>query len=151
MEKENPKVNLLDWVKDVLKDGIELWSDERSFQNDKGVYLRRDVSRLRSICLGVISVDKAEDWYRICRLNCPVGTVIEPYKEDEWKEIFEDVVIIVRAELTKCLLEERSSKSAKTLLDILSKRDKNHWSDNNTKTAEIKKGDETIKFVFEGM
>ena len=37
-------------------------------------------------------------------------------------------------------------------MDILTKRDKDHWAEEKTtKTAEIKKGDETIKFIFEGL
>lgn len=144
-------MKLLEFVKKQFERGPELFVDEKVHVNDKGVSVMRNCKRLREMSLGLISSNNADEWYRICRLNCEPGTIIEDYKEEDWTELYNDMLSLVRNELTKCLLKEREKKSAKTLLDILSKRDKNHWSDNNTKTAEIKKGDETIKFVFEGM
>lgn len=129
-------MTLLEWTKDTLKDGVELWSEERIIVNDKGVSVKRNTRRLREICLGIISSNDAAEWYRICRLNCPAGTVIEDFDESKWTELFADTLALVRSELTKCLLKERAAKSAKTLLDILTKRDKEHWAD--TKTVDVK-------------
>lgn len=129
-------MTLLDWVKDTLKDGVELWVDEWVNQKKTGVVIRRDVSKLRTICLGVVSCDTVEEWYKICRLTCPVGTVIEGLEvnKGEWTSIYDDTVTLVRNELTKSLLKERSMKSAKVLLEVLARRDKSHWSDDSRDT-----------------
>lgn len=122
-------MTLLEWVKDALKNGPELYRTEVITTNDKGVVIKRDTTRLKEISLGIISSNDTAEWYRICKLNCPVGTIIEPYNEDEWTEIYNDALALVRNSLTKSLLTERASKSAQTLLKILEKRDKAHWSD----------------------
>ena len=140
-------MNLLDYVIDTFKDGPELWMEEKIIVNSQGVSVKRDCKRLREMSLGLVSSSNAEEWYRICRLNCPPGTIIEPYNE-QWVELFNDNVALVRNDLTKILLKERANKSAKTLLDILERRDKLHWGKEDTKTAEIKKGDEIITFRF---
>ena len=122
-------MTLIEWTKDLLKNGVELWSDEAIITAKNGSVVKRDVKVLRAVCLGIISSNTAEEWYRLCRLNCPAGTVIEPYYESTWKELFEDTTSLVRNELTKCLLKERAAKSAQTLLNILSRRDKEHWAE----------------------
>lgn len=143
---------LYEWVKKEIEQGPELLNDEIVITNKKGVAIKRDTKRLREISLGVISSNNAREFYNICRLSCIPGTVIEEYDETKWVELYNDMTAMVRNKLTRMLLDERFNKSAKVLMDILSKRDKDHWAeDKTTKSAEIKKGDETIKFVFEGM
>lgn len=145
-------MNLYDYVKNEIKNGPELLNDEVFITSSKGATVRRDVKRLREISLGCVSSNNAKEWYSICRLSCPPGTVIEEYDETKWMQLFEDMTLLCRNKLTRLLLDERANKSAKTLMDILSKRDKEHWAEEKTtKTAEIQKGDETIKFVFEGL
>ena len=85
-------------------------------------------------------------------MSCPVGIVIEDYDESKWKPLYEDTLALVRNELTRALLRERNAKSAKVLLDMMSKRDSEHWGDKpKTQTAEVKDGDKTITFRFEGI
>lgn len=140
-------MNLIDWVRDTLKDGVEIWNDEKIIINAQGVAIKRDTKRLREICLGIISSNNAEEWYRICRLNSPVGTVIEPY-DDRWIEMFDDTTALVRNELTKSLLKERAAKSASTLLSILAKRDKDHWSDDKAKKEVAVKSGNGVDVTF---
>ena len=145
-------MTLLEWVKKELENGIELWNDEKYITNSKGITVKRDVHRNRNICLGIISSNSPEEWYRIVRLNCPPGTIINEYNEEEWSELYLDQLSIIRNELVKLLLVERANKSAKTLLDILERRDQEHWMQKTqTKTAEVKTGNETITFRFEGI
>ena len=143
-------MNVIEWTKDALKDGVELWNDEKIIINAQGVAIKRDTKRLREICLGIISSNNAEDWYRICRLNAPVGTVVEAYESwpEEWEELFADVTALVRNELTKCLLKERAAKSASTLLSILQKRDKDHWADNTGKKEVAVKSGNGVDVTF---
>jgi len=144
-------MKLYDYVKDLFKNGPELWQDEKYITNSKGIQIKRDTKRLRDMSLGLVSSSNAEEWYRICRLNCVPGIIIEDYN-DSWVELFNDNVALVRNELTKMLLRERGNKSAKTLFDILERRDKMHWGKEDSKVAEIKKADgETITFRFENV
>lgn len=128
-------MNIIEYTKDALKNGVELFNDEIFMTNAQGITVRRNTAKLRAICLGAISSNDAKEWYRVCRLSSPVGTIIEPFEDNEatWNELFNDTIALVRCELTKCLLKERAAKSAKTLLDILSKRDKEHWADDKVK------------------
>lgn len=144
-------MKLTEWVSDLFKNGPEIWSDEKVIVNDKGIAVRRDTFRLRNCSLGLVSVSGPEEWYRICRLNCPPGTIIEDYKEEEWAGLYQDMLSLVRNELTKALLTERGNKSAKILLEIMERRDKEHWSDGKQSSVELKRGDETITFKFEEM
>lgn len=142
-------MTLYEWTKDALKNGPELFRTEVVQTNDKGVIIKRDTTRLREISLGVISSNSAEEWYRICRLNCPVGTTIEDYTED-WIELYTDTLALVRNSLTKSLLQERSSKSAATLLSILERRDKEHWQkESKATTVDINKDTNDIRVKFE--
>lgn len=128
-------MNILEYTKDTLKNGVELFNDEIVMTNSQGITVRRNTAKLRAICLGAISSNDAKEWYRVCRLSSPVGTIIEPFEDNEaaWNELFNDTIALARCELTKCLLKERAAKSAKTLLDILTKRDKEHWADDKVK------------------
>ena len=141
-------MNIYEWTKDQIKDGIELWNDEIEYVNAKGAHLKRNTKRLREICLGVISSNSPEEWYTICRLNAPMGTICEGYIADLWEPLFNDVTALVRNALTKALLEERAAKSAGTLLNILSKRDKGHWSDDTKEKKVDVKTDNGMNVTF---
>lgn len=126
-------MKLIEWTKEQFKDGIELFSDTKLIVK-KGVTLNRDVTKLRKCSIGLISAATAEDWYNICRLNCDVGTTIEPF-DDEWKVLYKDMLLLAKATLTETLIDERNCKSAKTLLDILERRSRDEW--NKDKVTEI--------------
>jgi len=133
-------MNLVEWVKDEVKSGVELWQDEKLIQqngaNVKGKASQRNLSQ--------ISSNSTEEWYRLCRLNAPVGTIIETYNETLWTELFNDTAALVRNDLTKCQLKECAAKSAKTLLSVLQKRNKDHWSDQvSKKEVDVKSNNDT--------
>lgn len=130
-------MTLYEWVKDLFKDGVELFNDEIFITNDKGITIKRNTKILRELSLGIISSNDSKEWYRICRLNSPIGTIIEDYNELEWTNLYDDITALVRNRLTKELLKERGSKAAQTLLNILSKRDKGHWGE-DTKQTQVK-------------
>lgn len=133
-------MTLVEYITKLYKNGPELWDDVKTVHdpNTKAT-IKRDVARLRKCSLAIVSCDTAEEWYRICRRECPVGTIIDEFDKDadQWNELFNDVTVLVRAELTSSLLLERNYKSAKTLLDVLERRDKSHWGkDSKTIAAE---------------
>lgn len=117
---------LLNWTKNVFKDGVELFEDERQIVKN-GTTLKRDCKRLKACSIGLISTNSPEEWYNICRLNCEPGTIIEPFNE-QWNSLYNDNLALVKLKLTQSLLEERFSKSAKTFIDILERRSKAEWS-----------------------
>lgn len=121
-------MTLLEYVKNELKNGTELFHDEKVITKNN-VALTRDTRILRQMCLGAISTDNSHEFYLVCRLHCPVGTVIEDYDETKWAPVYDEYVAMCRVELTKALMDERNAKSAAILLKILEKRDRNHWGD----------------------
>lgn len=142
-------MKLYDYVKTIFENGVELFSDQQIYTNDKGVTLTRDTRRLREMSLGLISSNNAIEWYNICRLNCVPGTIIEPY-EDKWDMLYQDMLILARNCLLKALLSERDKSSAKTLLTILERRDAAKWSQN--KQVEVKsEKDNNISISIVGM
>lgn len=133
-------MNLLEWITEEFKEGVELFNDIKTITKN-GATLTRDVSRLHKCSVGLISAQDAKDWYHICRLNCPVGTVIVPYTDD-WESIYNDNLLLVKLELTKALLDERFNKSAKTLIDILERRSKDEWG-KDPKQVKVEQNKET--------
>lgn len=120
-------MTLLEYVKDQFKDGVELFRDEITITKNNTT-IKRNTARLKKMSLGIISCSDAKEWYDICRLNCEVGTVIEPYKEELWKPIYDDMLLLVKNDLTAKLIMERTGSSAKILLNILERRDGKNWS-----------------------
>lgn len=138
-------MNLLEWTKNIFKEGVELFVDERQITKN-GTTIKRDCKRLKACSIGLISTNTAEEWYNICRLNCEPGTIIEPFDE-RWNSLYNDNLALVKLKLTQSLLEERFSKSAKTLLDILERRSKTEWS-KDTKQTSIKAESNGINLEF---
>lgn len=138
-------MTIVQWVKDLFRKGPELFKDEEIYV-DKGskATVTRDLTTLKACSLGIVSCDDAKDWYLICRHHCPVGTVIEDYDESIWKPMFEELRVIVRAQLTSALLTQRNSKGAKILLDVLARRDREHW-EKDPKSIEVTAGKEDNK------
>lgn len=138
---------LYEWTKELFKDGIELFSDTRIIVKN-GVSLNRDVTKLRKCSIGLISSATAEDWYNICRLNCDVGTIIEPFDE-RWNDLYNDMLLLVKATLTETLIDERNCKSAKTLLDILERRSKQEWAPDQKQLKVEQKEDKNLSITFD--
>ena len=138
---------LYDWVKELFKDGVELFSDNKIIVKN-GVTLNRDVTKLRKCSIGLISSSNPEDWYNICRLNCEVGTIIEPFDE-RWESLYNDMLLLVKATLTETLIDERNCKSAKTLLDILERRSKQEWAPDQKQLKVEQKEDRNLSITFD--
>ena len=136
-------MTLLEWVKSVFKNNeVELFEDEKTIVNNN-ITIRRDVKILHNLSLGIVASNNAEEWYRCCRLHCPVGTIIEDFDPAVWNDLFDDVSSLVRNALVKTLLNERFAKSAKTLLDLMERRDKAHFAKEDQKiSAKVTSGDQ---------
>lgn len=135
-------MTLLEWVKDVFKNNeVELFEDEKTIIKN-GMTISRNVKNVHDLSLGIVTANDASEWYRCCRLHCPVGTIIEDFDPAVWNELFDDVSTLVRNALVKTLLKERFAKSAKTLLDLMERRDKAHFAKEDQKiSAKVSSGD----------
>lgn len=141
-QQASPK--LLHWVREQVKAGPVLWADRIAVVDpESGATVMRDVRRLRELSLGVISCNDAKEWSRIARHCCPVGTILEDYNEARWANVYEDFKALVHNELTKSMLTEENASKAKLLLEVLERRDKEHWNKDTGKKVEVTNNPET--------
>lgn len=82
------------------------------------------------LTIGIISTNNKEEFAKLAFHYAPAGTIIEPL-DDDW---YETRVLLVRNLLTEKLLKDQR---AKHYLDILARRDKEHWVD-TSKQKELK-------------
>lgn len=136
-------MTLLEWTKDVFKNNeVELFEDEKTIIKN-GMTICRNVKNIHDLSLGIVTANDASEWYRCCRLHCPVGTIIEDFDPAVWNDLFADVSSLVRNALVKTLLKERFAKSAKTLLELMERRDKSHFAKEDQKiSAKVTSGDQ---------
>lgn len=83
-----------------------------------------------ALTIGLISTSNKEEFKDLCFNYLPVGTIIDEIDDDWYKR----KVLLVRNILTEKLLTD---KRAKHYLDILERRDKEHWQD-TSKSKEVK-------------
>lgn len=96
---------------------------------------------------GLLSTNSKEEFSKLVFHLMPTGTIVDEIPDD----YYEGKLLLLRTYLTKKMLKDQNYKK---LLDILERRDASHWAKpetHTTKTAEIKKGEETIVFKFEGI
>ena len=82
------------------------------------------------LTIGIISTNNKEEFAKLAFHYAPAGTIIEPL-DDDW---YETRVLLVRNLLTEKLLKDQR---ARHYLEILSRRDKDHWQD-TSKQKEVK-------------
>lgn len=122
-------IDILKWTIDTVKNGPELWNDYKMVADpESGATVRKDCRKLRELSLGIIGCNDSHEFYRIARHHAPAGIVLEEYDADRWFHTFEDFRALVRTELTKALLTEDNNKKAKLLLDVLERRDAEHYA-----------------------
>lgn len=137
-KKNKPSIGLtvFTWTVEQLKDGVELFEEYKMVVDPKSnATVRRDLRKLREICIGIVGTNNARDWYRVCRAQAPVGCILEDFDEHKWENVYQDTVSLVRVALTKALLLERNQKSAKILLDVLERRNSELWKKQETGKA----------------
>ncbi len=156
--KQSIGLDIFHWVGETLKNGVELFEEFQMIPDpDSGATVRRDTRKLREICIGIIGTDNARDWYRVCRCAAPPGVILEDFNEKRWENTYEDTLALVRVALTKALLLERDQRSARTLLDVLERRDSERWAKKDTGrkvevTAPVdKEGAKEFKVAFVGI
>jgi len=126
--------NVYEWAMNALQT-IYLWNDVYERIDPRtNAKITKNVERERKLAISLINCSTPEDFYTCARQICPVGTVIEPFENSPWATLFDEKTKLVFVELTKGLLDERFCKSAKVLIDILSKRLET-WKDKNKEVS----------------
>lgn len=82
------------------------------------------------LTIGLISTNNKDEFSKIAFHYAPVGTIIEPLDED-W---YNTHILLVRNLLTEKLLKDQR---ARHYLDILARRDKEHWDDGKGKQVKV--------------
>lgn len=116
-------------LQDWLKDNYTHITIDTTIMNPNGSLL--SVPKLNvDLTIGLISTNNKEEFAKLAFHYAPLGTIIEPL-DDNW---YETRVLLVRNLLTEKLLKDQR---ARHYLDILSRRDKEHWQD-TSKQKEVK-------------
>lgn len=96
------------------------------------------------LSLGLLSTDNLEDWTRIAFHLAPVGIIVDRIDENFYK----DMLLLLRNELTKLLLDSRTKVNAEKFINILERRDKERWNNNNKKETTVSVKDNDVHLTF---
>lgn len=97
------------------------------------------------LTVGVLTTNSKEEFEKLCFHLAPVGTIIEPLDDD----YYEGQLLLARNYLNVRAIS--NDRETKRLLDILERRDKEHWTKESSKTVEVKNNptDNTMTIKFE--
>lgn len=94
------------------------------------------------LTIGLISTNNKVEFAKLAFHYAPVGTIIEPL-DDDW---YETHILLVRNLLTEKLLKDNR---AKHYLDILSRRDREHWEDSSkNKQVQVQSKSQDINIII---
>jgi len=82
---------------------------------------------------GLLSTEDKKEFQKLVFHLAPVGIIVDDISD----EFYEGKILLLRNLLTKMLMEEPNHKLADRFLNILERRDKNHWA-KDKKVTEIK-------------
>lgn len=82
---------------------------------------------------GLLSTEDKKEFQKLVFHLAPAGVIVDTISDD----FYEGKILLLRNKLTKMLMEEPNHKLADRFLNILERRDKNHWA-KDKKVTEIK-------------
>lgn len=82
---------------------------------------------------GLLSTEDKKEFQKLVFHLAPAGIIVDTISD----EFYEGKILLLRNKLTKMLMEEPNHKLADRFLNILERRDKNHWA-KDKKVTEIK-------------
>ncbi len=82
---------------------------------------------------GLLSTEDKKEFQKLVFHLAPTGVIVDTISD----EFYEGKILLLRNKLTKMLMEEPNHKLADRFLNILERRDKNHWA-KDKKVTEIK-------------
>lgn len=94
---------------------------------------------------GLLSTENYDEFQKLVFHLMPPGTIVD----DIDPEFYEGKILLLRNMLTRMLMEEANTKMAQRYLDILERRDKQHWSKDSGKQLKVEqKEDKTLNITF---
>jgi hypothetical protein len=120
-------------------------------KNFKHVTFEETVGTLRvpkinvDLTYGLISTESKEEFSKLVFHLMPSGTVVDEIPD----EFYEGKILLLRNMLTKMLMEEPNHKMADRYLNILERRDKNHWSKESKQLKVEQKEDKNLSITFD--
>lgn len=121
--------------KTALRNKLSEWLED----NFKHVTFEECIGSLRvpkvniDLTYGLISTNNKEEFKKLVFHLAPAGIIVDDISDD----FYEGKLLILRNKLTKMLFEECNHKMADRFLNILERRDRDHWR-KDAKTTEIK-------------
>lgn len=94
---------------------------------------------------GLISTENKEEFSKLVFHLMPSGTIVDDIPD----EFYEGKILLLRNMLTKMLMEEPNHKMADRYLNILERRDKNHWSKDQKQLRVEQKEDKNLSITFD--
>lgn len=96
---------------------------------------------------GLLSTENKEEFQKLAFHLAPVGIIVDAIEDD----FYEGKILLLRNMLTRMLMEEPNHKLADRFLNILERRDKNHWG-KEQKAFNVKQDeDNRLNITFTGM
>ena len=94
---------------------------------------------------GLLSTENYDEFQKLVFHLMPAGTIVD----DIDPEFYEGKVLLLRNMLTRMLMEEANAKMAQRYLDILERRDKQHWAKEPGKQLKVEqKEDKSLTVEF---
>ena len=94
---------------------------------------------------GLISTENKEEFSKLVFHLMPSGTIVDDIPD----EFYEGKILLLRNMLTKMLMEEPNHKMADRYLNILERRDKNHWGKDQKQLKVEQKEDKNLSITFD--
>lgn len=119
-------------------------------QNFKHVTFDENIGNLRvpkinvDLTYGLLSTETKEEFRKLVFHLAPVGIIVDDISD----EFYEGKILLVRNMLTKMLMEEPNHKLADRFLNILERRDKNHWGKEQKQLKVEQKEDNRLNITF---
>lgn len=108
-------------------------------QNFKHVTFEENIGNLKvpkinvELTYGLLSTETKEEFQKLVFHLAPVGIIVDSISND----FYEGKLLLLRNMLTRMVMEEPNHKMADRFLNVLERRDKNHWA-KDKKVTEIK-------------
>lgn len=94
---------------------------------------------------GLLSTEDYNEFQKLVFHLMPAGTVVD----DIDQEFYEGKVLLLRNMLTRMLMEEPNNKMAERYLNVLERRDKNHWGKEQKQLKVEQNADRNLSITFD--
>lgn len=141
---------LSEWLKENFRN-IELSAQLKQVIGANGSVITRAPSKIDiELTAALLSCSNIDEFKRVAFHLAPVGIIVDDIDEN----FYRDMLLLLRTELTKILLEPGSNKTvAMRYLEILERRNADNWSKTKDARVEVKNDtgkDLSINFITVG-